>query len=243
VRIIDAYATATLSEALNLKIGLTKIPLTRVNLDDCFGALSQDRSMFAYSAYGTSPAKFSRDMGVVAWGGFNEDKLRYYVGAFQGREGMTSTVHPFSGATVKSSIEPKDSLEWVGRMHYAFLDAESGSGNMGSYLGQAKIFTIDVNDNKLAQQSGLWALEQLAYAKRRLGRRMGSHALQGDGALSGIGAATSLLALAALALYDTLGWWQADRIAALVVAAIAGIEAWRTTRPRRPARSDSVRPG
>ncbi len=89
----------------------------------------------------------------------------------------------------------------------------------------------------------LAVLAPLAYAKRRLGRRMGSHALQGDGALSGIGAATSLLALAALALYDTLGWWQADRIAALVVAAIAGIEAWRTTRPRRPARSDSVRPG
>ena len=31
--------------------------------------------------------------------------------------------------------------------------------------------------------------------------------------------ATSLLALAALALYDTLGWWWADRVAALIVAA------------------------
>jgi hypothetical protein len=142
VRIIDAYATATFSDALNLKIGLTKNPLTRANLDDCFAPLSQDRSMFVYSAYGTSPAKFSRDIGIVAWGGFNDDKLRYYAGVFQGREGMTSTVHPFSGATVKSSIEPKSSLELVGRVHYAFLDAEPGSGYQGSYLGQAKIFTI-----------------------------------------------------------------------------------------------------
>jgi Cation efflux family len=84
-------------------------------------------------------------------------------------------------------------------------------------------------------------LAPLGYAKRRLGRRMGSRALQGDGTLSAIGAATSLLALIALALYDTLGWWWADRLAALVVAAIAITEA-RRTKPRRtagnPARSD-----
>jgi divalent metal cation (Fe/Co/Zn/Cd) transporter len=74
----------------------------------------------------------------------------------------------------------------------------------------------------------LVVLTPLAYAKRRLGVRMASRALHGDGTLSGIGAATSLLALTALALYHTLGWWWADRIAALIVAAIAAIEAWRT---------------
>ena len=73
-------------------------------------------------------AKFSRDFGAVAWGGFNDDKLRYFIGAFQGREGLTKTVHPFSGATVTSSIEPQNSFEYVGRVHYAFLDAEPGSG-------------------------------------------------------------------------------------------------------------------
>jgi divalent metal cation (Fe/Co/Zn/Cd) transporter len=82
----------------------------------------------------------------------------------------------------------------------------------------------------------LAVLAPLAYAKRRLGKRMASRALQGDGALSGIGAVTSLLAFAALALYDTLGWWWADRVAALVVAAIAAAEAWRTV-PKRQSRS------
>jgi divalent metal cation (Fe/Co/Zn/Cd) transporter len=75
-------------------------------------------------------------------------------------------------------------------------------------------------------------LAPLAYAKRRLGGRIGSRALQGDGTLSGVGAATSLLALAALALYDVLGWWWADRIAALIVALAAAAEAWHTA-PRR----------
>jgi divalent metal cation (Fe/Co/Zn/Cd) transporter len=57
---------------------------------------------------------------------------------------------------------------------------------------------------------------------------MASRALQGDGTLSGIGAATSLLALAALALNGALGWWWADRVAALIVAAVTAAEAWHT---------------
>ena len=84
----------------------------------------------------------------------------------------------------------------------------------------------------IAAGVSLAVLTPLAYAKRRLGRQMDSRALQGDGALSGIGAATSLLALTALALFHALGWWWADRIAALAVAAVAAAEAWRTA-PRR----------
>ena len=142
IRIIDAYATADFSEQFRLKVGLTKLPITRANLDDCFAPLSQDRSFFVYTAYGTSPAKFSRDFGAVAWGGFNDDKLRYYIGAFQGREGVVRTTHPFSGATLTSSIEPQNSFQYVGRVHYAFLDAEPGAGYQGSYLGDLKVFTL-----------------------------------------------------------------------------------------------------
>lgn len=150
IRIIDGYATADFSEQLRLKVGLTKLPLTRANLDDCFAPLSQDRSFFVYSAYGTSPAKFSRDFGAVLWGGFNEDKLRYFVGAFQGREGITRTLHPLTGATVTSSIEPSSSLEYVGRVHYAFLEAEPGAGYNGTYFGEMKVFTVGLG---FAQES------------------------------------------------------------------------------------------
>ena len=52
----------------------------------------------------------------------------------------------------------------------------------------------------VAAAVSLAVLTPLAYAKRRLGRQMASLALQGDGALSGVGAATSLLALISLAL-------------------------------------------
>jgi divalent metal cation (Fe/Co/Zn/Cd) transporter len=82
----------------------------------------------------------------------------------------------------------------------------------------------------------LVVLTPLAAAKRRLGRRMRSTALLGDGTLSGIGAATSFLALAALVASRLLGWWQADPATALIVATVAAGGAWRTApHPRRQA--------
>lgn len=150
IRIIDAYAIANFSEHLNLKVGLTKIPLTRAGLDDCFAPLSQDRSMFVYSAYGTSPAKFSRDLGAVATGRFFDDRVTYFAGIFQGREGTTQTAVPYSpnsllmGATALTSTAPKTNLEYVGRVTYDFLDSEGGSGYQGTYFGEKKVMNIGV---------------------------------------------------------------------------------------------------
>lgn len=144
IRIIDGYGIANYSDALNFKIGLTKIPLTRANLDDCFAPLSQDRSMFVYTPYGSSPAKFSRDIGGVMWGQLADERVRYYLGVFQGREGVTKATNPINGAVVTSSIEPESSFEYVGRVHYAFLEAEPGSGYEGSYLGKLKVFTVGI---------------------------------------------------------------------------------------------------
>lgn len=142
IRLMDAFAFANFNEALNLQFGLTKIPLTRANLDDCFGALSFDRSMFVQGAYGSSPTKFSRDLGVVSSGTFQNDKLRYWVGAFQGREGMTRTTHPFSGASVSSSIEPSNNLEYIARVHYSLIGTETANGYKGTYFGTQHILTV-----------------------------------------------------------------------------------------------------
>ncbi len=110
----------------------------------------------------------------------------------------------------------------------AVLTAESVTALVnGSRPGSSGITLI-------AAAVSLTVLAPLAYAKRRLGTQMASRALQGDGALSGIGAATSLLALISLALYHALGWWWADRIAALAVAAVAAAEAWHTAPRHSP---------
>lgn len=159
VRVIDAYAIANFNEHINLKVGLTKIPLTRANLDDCFAPLSQDRSMFVYSAFGNSPAKFSRDLGGVATGRFFNERLTYFAGIFQGREGSSGVQNPLNvaatpsgplttaaapGATFISSNAPKTSLEYVGRVTYDFMDSEGGSGYQGTYFGEKNILNIGV---------------------------------------------------------------------------------------------------
>lgn len=98
--------------------------------------------MFVYSAYGASPAKFSRDLGGVAYGRFFEDKLTYYAGVFQGREGSSAVQNPLDGKTYISSNAPKTMLEYVGRITYDFLDSEGGSGYQGTYFGEKNVLNI-----------------------------------------------------------------------------------------------------
>ena len=68
-------------------------------------------------------------------------------------------------------------------------------------------------------------LTPLAYLKRHTAVRLSSHALKGDSTLSAIGAGTAGFALVGLVLNDAFGWWWADRVVALVIAAVAVIEA------------------
>lgn len=68
-------------------------------------------------------------------------------------------------------------------------------------------------------------LAPLAYLKRHTAERLSSHALRGDSTLSAIGAGTAGLALVGLALFHAFGWWWADRVVALLIAAVASLEA------------------
>lgn len=70
----------------------------------------------------------------------------------------------------------------------------------------------------------------LAVAKRRTGERLDSHALVAESNETLVCAYLSVAVLIGLVLNATAGWWWADPVAALVVAAIAaheGLEAWR----------------
>ncbi len=139
IRLTDGYLIGLLDDSFNLKIGLTKIPLTRANLDECFNPLSHERSAFVYSPYGTDATKNSRDMGFVASGNFLDDHLKYFAAAMEGREGSAKFENPFNNVTFVSTPEPSSNLEYVGRVHYSFLDPEGGPtamGYKGSYLGK-----------------------------------------------------------------------------------------------------------
>ena len=73
-------------------------------------------------------------------------------------------------------------------------------------------------------------MPMLARAKRRLAPALGSQAVVSEARQTELCAWLSAVLLVGLALNATLGWWWADPVAALIIAAIAareGVEAWR----------------
>jgi divalent metal cation (Fe/Co/Zn/Cd) transporter len=75
-------------------------------------------------------------------------------------------------------------------------------------------------------------LAPLGWTKYRTGQLLHSHALMGDGTLSALGAALGILAFLGLLTDQLFGWWWADRVAAIAVAAVATVEAIRVMRTR-----------
>lgn len=141
IRVIDAYGVALFNEALNFKVGLSKIPFTRANIDDCYTNLTADRSTFVYSPFGTYRTHFSRNLGVVVNGSVGVENFKYWAAIIEGREGKSKWTNPYNDRSFYTSPEPSSNFGYVGRVHYSFLDPEGG-GYQGSYLGKKKIFTL-----------------------------------------------------------------------------------------------------
>ena len=77
--------------------------------------------------------------------------------------------------------------------------------------------------------AALLVMPGLAIAKRRTGQALGNRTLIADSAETAFCAATSAATLAGVGLNAWAGWWQADPIAGLLIAALAvkeGIEAF-----------------
>ncbi len=73
-------------------------------------------------------------------------------------------------------------------------------------------------------------MPMLVWAKRRTGRELGSATVVADSMQTMLCTYLSAIVLVGLLLNATLGWWWADPVAALVIAAVAvreGVEAWR----------------
>ena len=76
----------------------------------------------------------------------------------------------------------------------------------------------------------LLVMPVLAVAKRRVGRRLTSRTVVADSSQTLLCSYLSAVLLVGLVANATLGWWWADPVAALVIAALAvreGREAWR----------------
>jgi divalent metal cation (Fe/Co/Zn/Cd) transporter len=83
------------------------------------------------------------------------------------------------------------------------------------------------------------ALTALAIRKRHLAVLLPSHGLRADGNLTAIGAALAAVTVAGTLAASAFGWWWADPVAAMVIAAGA-LYVGATTRPARRTGPGSV---
>jgi divalent metal cation (Fe/Co/Zn/Cd) transporter len=89
----------------------------------------------------------------------------------------------------------------------------------------------------------LTVLPVLGYLKLRIAGQLHSRALRVDGVLSAAGAALAVMALAGLAVERSLGWWQADPVAASLIVLFLFREGWRTLREPGPGVTGQPLPG
>ena len=95
-----------------------------------------------------------------------------------------------------------------------FIDDEAGESTIGIALAALSLVVMPA----------------LAIAKRRTATELGSATLRADAAETMLCAWLSAVLLGGLVLNATVGWWWADPVAAVGIAALAakeGIEAWR----------------
>jgi divalent metal cation (Fe/Co/Zn/Cd) transporter len=105
------------------------------------------------------------------------------------------------------------------------------------YLAAASLRSLASETRPQGSEAGLVllvasvvVLPGLALAKNRVARRLGSGSLRADSVLTAVAALLAAISLASLALADVLGFWWADAVAALIVAAILLREGWSSAR-------------
>jgi hypothetical protein len=121
--VLDAFLAADWTDALRLRVGLTKDPLIREQNEGCFFPLSIDRSLFDYTAL----SRQNRDYGLVLWGNLFDAKVQYRLAAMKGNN---------------SGDDPQSNFRYTGRVHVSLLDPESSLVYRGTYLGTKKVLTF-----------------------------------------------------------------------------------------------------
>jgi divalent metal cation (Fe/Co/Zn/Cd) transporter len=93
--------------------------------------------------------------------------------------------------------------------------------------------------------ASLVVMPALSSVQRRTGKALGSNAVVADGTQTLLCTYLSAVLLIGLVLNATLGWYWADPVAGLVIAAVAlreGVQSWRGEGCCAPAQGDASRP-
>ena len=133
----------------------------------------------------------------------------------------------FAGRGARSEERESLALRLVAIAFFAlavYVTVESVRSLLGADRAQTSVVGIAV------AAVSLIVMPVLSVAKRRVGRALGSVAVVADSTQTLLCTYLSAVLLAGLLLNSLFGWWWADPVAGLVIAAVAvreGIAAWR----------------
>jgi len=124
VEILDAHIGLELNNYFNFWIGRFLPPASRAS-----ASAPMYPPTFDFPIAEQAPNRFGgRDDGATVWGSLTEDqRLKYQIGAFKGREALSNQ---------------GDKLSYAGRLQYNFWDAEPGFYNLASYDGAKSILSV-----------------------------------------------------------------------------------------------------
>lgn len=123
LQVMDAVLRYSFADYFKLWFGRTIVPADRVTLS----------GEFYGNAWGSpSPSRFisivqGRDDGLVIWGGIDRNRLKYYVGLFEGFESVEGT---------------EDNPLFAGRVNLNFWQTEPGYFTQASYYGEKEILSV-----------------------------------------------------------------------------------------------------
>ena len=133
----------------------------------------------------------------------------------------------FAGRGVRSDEREARTLRLVALAFFAlavYVAMESARALLGEVRPETSVLGVVI------AVVSLIVMPVLSLAKRRTGRALGSASVVADSTQTLLCTYLSGVLLAGLLLNSLFGWWWADPMAGLVIAAVAvreGIEAWR----------------
>ena len=168
-RVLDAIAQFSFSEGFNVWLGRFLPPSDRSNLSGPYYLATWD-----FPFVQNYPAIFAgRDDGVAVWGQTGGGKFKYQVGAFEGRNGPTTS-------------NQSDDLLYAGRLVFNFWDPEPGYYNDSTYYGAKEILALGLTLQTQSDGAGTaanpgdftgWSVDAL------MEKKLGNDVLSLEGAL------------------------------------------------------------
>jgi divalent metal cation (Fe/Co/Zn/Cd) transporter len=167
--------------------------------------------------------------GSIALVGFGADSLVESIAGFV-------LIWRFAGSRSSSSIAEDRAQRLIGMTFFL----------LAAYVGFVAVSNLVVAEHPEASWIGmglaaftLVTMPPLAIAKGRVGEQLGSSATKSEGRQNLLCAYLSAALLVGLSANALVGWWWADPLAALLIAAVAvreGRQAWRGEACCAPAR-------